>query len=151
MNKKYIVRLTKEERNKLEELTKKGKTKAYKIKHANILLNIDANDANRTDEETAKIFRCHSQTVRNIRQRFVERGLDAALMKKMPGEPPRRKILDGEKEARLIATACGKPPEGYSRWTMQLLADKIITLKVVDNISRETVRRSLKKTNLNHT
>jgi len=146
MNKKYIVRLTCGERSELETLVKKGKTQAYRIKHANILLAADADGPNWSDEEVAEAFGCHQNTVRNVRQRLVEHGLEAALARKKQERPSRTKKLDGEKEARLIAVACSKPPTGRAKWTLRMLADKLVTLQVVDAISHETVRQTLKKT-----
>jgi transposase len=147
MNKKYIVRLTVDERSLLEEVVSKGKAAAYKIKHANILLKVDANGPAWSDEETADAFGCHANTVRNVRQRLVEQGLDAALGRKKQETPPRQKIFDGEKEARLIAVACSEPLEGCAGWTMQLLADRVVELEIVDAVSASTVGRTLKKTN----
>lgn len=145
MNKKYIVRLTPEERKELETLVKKGTAQAYRIKHAHILLAVDADGPGWTDEETRAAYRCHLNTVINVRQRFVEHGFEAAMERKKRKEPARERILDGEKEARLIAVACSPPPAGRARWTLQLLADKLVALKVVDSISDQTVRRTLKK------
>jgi len=145
MNKKYIVRLTADERNELETMVKKGKTQAYRIKHANILLAADANGPSWTDETAARAYRCHQNTVRNVRQRLVEEGLEAALSRKEQDKPSRQRILDGEKEARLIAIACGEAPEGRARWTLHMLADELVALEVVDSISHETVRQALKK------
>ena len=151
MNKKYIVRLTAKERKELENLVKKGKTQAYRIRHANILLAVDADGTNWPDHQVAKAYSCHQKTVVNVRQRFVEQGFEAALDRKKQQSPSRKKILDGEKEAKLISIACSKPPEGYAKWTMEMLADKLVALKVVDSISSQTVWRTLKKTNLNLT
>ena len=149
MNKKYIVRLTIEERECLEDLVSKGKAAAHRIKHANILLKIDANGPAWSDEEAADDFGCHPNTSRNIRQRFVEQGLEAALERKKRANPPTERKLDGEAEARLIAISCSKPPEGRSRWTLKMLADELVVLEIVDEISDQTVRRTLKKTNFN--
>jgi len=151
MNKKYIVRLTTEEQKELESLVKKGKTQAYRMKHANILLAIDADGPNWPDYQAAKAYKCHQNTVRNVRQRFVEQGLRAALERKEQQVPSRKRIIDGESEARLISIACSAPPKGCAKWTMQMLADELIVLKVVDSISGQTVWRTLKKTNLNLT
>ena len=145
--KKYIVRLTKKERKELRALTKKGKAAAYKIRHANMLLSVDANGPNRTDEQTAEIFECNQKTLENLRKRLVEEGLERALERKKQEIPSRLKKLDGEKEARLIAMSCSKAPEGRDRWTLKMLADNMVTLEVVDTISAETVRKTLKKTN----
>ena len=151
MNKKYIVRLTPEERKELEDLVRKGQTKAYRIKHANILLKADADGPAWTDEEIAEAFCCHIRTVEAVRRRFVFQGIEAALNRKKRAMPPRERILDGEKEARLIALSCSQPPEGRSRWTLELLADKMVELRIVDQISYQTVRRALKKTSSNPT
>lgn len=146
MNKKYIVRLTVEERKYLEDFVSKGKRSAYKIKHANILLKADADGPGWSDEAIAEAFSAHGNTVRNVRQRFVEQGLNAALERKKQSAPSRKRILDGEKEARLLAIGCSEPPEGHSRWTLHLLAQEMVRLDIVDGISYETVRRTLKKT-----
>ena len=146
MNKKYIVRLTAEERKHLENIVSKGKRAAYKIKHANILLKTDADGPAWSDEAIAEAFSVSIGTVRNVRQRFVERGLSGALERKKQSRPSRRRILDGEKEARLLAIACTKAPEGNTRWTLQLLADEMVRLNIVESISYQTVRRTLKKT-----
>lgn len=147
MANKYVVRLGSAERAALELLVKKGKTQAYRIKHANILLAVDADGPNGSDEQAAEAFGCHGNTVSNVRQRFVEQGLEAAVERKKQASPSRERILDGEKEARLIALACSEPPAGRSKWTLQLLADKLVTLEIVESISDQTVRRTLKKTN----
>ncbi len=147
MNKKYIVRLTAEERKHLEDFVSKGKRVAYKIKHANILLKADADGPGWSDEAIAEAFSAHANTVRNVRQRFVEQGLNAALERKRQSAPSRNRILDGEKQARLHAIGCSKAPEGRSRWTLQLLAEEMVRLDIVESISYETVRRALKKTN----
>lgn len=151
MAKKYIVRLTAEERRELEELVRKGKTQAYRIKHANILLATDADGPHWEDKQAAQAFGCHVNTVAGVRQRFVERGMEAAIERKKQDSPSRKRLLDGEKEARLIAIACSEPPEGRARWTLALLADKLVALNVVDSISDQTVRRTLKKTTSNRT
>ena len=151
MNKKYIVRLMAEEKNELENLVKKGKTQVYRIKHANILLAVDVEGPNWPDYQTAKAYKCHQNTVVNVRQRFVEQGFEAALERKRQQAPSRKRIIDGENEARLISVACSKPPRGSAKWTMQLLADELVALKVVDSVSGQTVWRTLKKTNLNLT
>lgn len=146
MNKKYIVRLSDEERQQLIELTTTGKAAAYKIKHANILLQVDADGPNKADHDVAKTFHCHVNTVRNVRQRFVEQGPEAALARKPQEQPSRQRVLDGSQEAHLIALRCSDPPEGHSKWNLRLLADQLIELHIVETISHETVRQSLKKT-----
>jgi len=149
MSKKYIVRLTAEERAQLTELVSKGQATAYKIKHSNVLLKVDAEGPNWSNEQTAEAFSCAPRTVFTVRERFVEQGLEAALRRKKQARPSRTPLLDGEKEARLIQLACSESPSGQARWTLQLLAAQLVTLKVVDTISAPTVMRALKKTNSN--
>lgn len=146
MNKSYIVRLTEEERETLKALVSKGKTQAYRIRHATILLKVDADGPNWSDVRTAESVECHPNTVRNVRQRFVELGFEAALERKKQEVPSRQRKLDGAQEARLIAESCSEAPEGRARWTLHMLADRMVELKIVDSISHETVRRTLKKT-----
>ena len=143
-HKKYIVKLTEEEQKSIKEVTSKGKSPAYKIKHAYILLQATQN---KSDKEIAKNLGCHLNTVQEVRRRYVEQGLEAALGRKAQEKPSRSKKLDGRKEAQLIALSCSKPPEGRGKWTLQLLADEMVTLAIVDDISAETVRTTLKKTN----
>jgi len=146
MAKRYVVRLTDEERRRLREMVSKGRAAAYRIKHANILLNVDADGPNWTDERAAEAFGCHPKTVANVRQRLVEGGLDAAIERKKRDRPPRTPVCDGEAEARIIALRCGEPPAGRARWTLRLLAEKAVELEIVPAISHETVRQVLKKT-----
>ena len=146
LSKKYIVRLSAEERTELETLVTKGKAAAYKIKHANILLAADANGPAWPDQEIATAFSCHPGTVENVRRRLVLEGLDAALARQKQAQPSRPPKLDGRGEARLIALARSTPPEGQDRWTLKLLAGRLVELEVVDSISDQTVRRTLKKT-----
>jgi transposase len=146
MNKRYVVRLEPEERGSLERLVNTGKTAAYKIKHAHILLKADADGPAWTDGQIAEAFGCHARTVENVRRRFVTDGTAAALERKKRDHPPREKVLDGEAEAHLIAVACSEPPEGRARWTLELLADKLVELNIVESVSYQTVRRALKKT-----
>src|SRR5215471_15073533 len=148
MNKTYIVRLTDDERHELVQLTKSGKAAASKIKHAHILLHVDANGPNWSDAHVAKALHCHGHTVRNVRQRFVEHGLEAALVRKKQVQPSRQCLLDGAKEAHLIALRCSQPPAGQAKWTLKLLADQLVALDVVATISYETVRQTLKKTRM---
>jgi len=149
--KQYIIRLTQGERERLGSLTRKGKAAAYKIRHASILLKADADGPAWTDKRIAEAVGCHVRTVENVRCRCVLQGLEAALERKEQARPRRERKLDGEGEARLIALACSEPPEGRDRWTLELLADQLVRLKVVDSISAQTVRRTLKKTNSNPT
>jgi transposase len=151
MNKRYIVRLASEERDQLKALVSKGKAAAYKIQHANILLRYrsimaDADGQGWADEPIAQALSVHVNTVRGVRQRLVEEGLEAAVGRKRQLHPSRAPLLDGEKEARLIALRCSAPPPGHGRWTLQLLADQLVELQVVERISYETVRKALKKT-----
>jgi transposase len=146
MNKKYIVRLSDEERSQLAELTSKGKAAAYKIRHAHILLKADANGPAWTDKRIAESFSVSVNTVLGVRQRLVEQGLEAALNRKKQAHPSRTPRLDGEGEARLIALRCSEPPTGQARWTLRLLAAQAVALEIVEAISHETVRQALKKT-----
>lgn len=145
MNKKYIVRLSDEERRQLAELTRKGKATAYKIRPANILLKADVDGPAWTDERIAESFSVSVNTVLGVRQRLVDQGLEAALNRKKQAHPSRAPLLDGEGEARLIALRCGAPPAGHARWTLRLLADQAVALEIVEAISHETVRQVLKK------
>ena len=145
MLKQYLVRLSEEERQTLEELVSRGKAAAYKIKHANILLNIDVNGQGWTDEKAAISFSCHRNTVANLRERLVTEGLELALNRKPSKTPPRQQVMDGAAEAKLIALRCGEPPVGQAKWTLRLLADRAVELEIVPTISHETVRQVLKK------
>jgi transposase len=145
MNKKYIVRLSDEERSQLTELTRKGKAAAYKIRHAHILLKADADGPAWTDEHIAESFSVSVNTVHGVRQRLVEQGLEAAINRKKQERPSRTLRLDGEGEARLIALRCSEPPAGHARWTLRLLADQAVALDMVEAISYETVRQTRKK------
>ena len=144
MKKRYIVTLTDEERKYLEDTVNKGKSAAYRIKHANILLNAESD---KPDNEISVICRCHINTVANVRQRFVEEGTESALERKKREKPPVQAKIDGEREARLIALACSPPPDGYAKWTMQMLADRMVEMKITDSLSPSTVCRTLKKMN----
>jgi len=145
--KTYVVTLTEEERSCLQGLLSKGKAAAHKLLHARILLKADVSGggAEWTDEEVAEAVETSRCTVERVRQRFVEDGLEAALnRKKGPAPPPR--VMDGEAETHLITLACSPPPRGRARWTLHLLADKLVELRIVERISHETVRQALKKT-----
>ena len=146
MNKKYVVRLTESEREHLQAFIRKGKAAAYKIQHANILLKADADGAAWSDAEIAAAFSVHPRTVAGIRERFVEQGLEGALHRKKQARLSRQPLFDGEAEARLIAVGCSAPPPGHARWTLRLLAAKVVELEIVAATSHETVRRTLKKT-----
>jgi hypothetical protein len=146
MQKKYVVRLTDEERNELHEVVKKLKGTSQKVRRAQILLKADADGPNWTDERIADAFACRTRTVEKIRQRLVERGFEDTLHGLERAEPPVEKLLTGEQEARIIAARLGPPPKGYANWTLRLLARKVVELEIVDSVSYETVRRTLKKT-----
>ena len=145
MEKKYIVRLSVEERSTLEEVVKKFKGSPQKILRAQVMLKADATGSNWIDQKIAESFDCTRQTVENIRERLVTQGFEIALNGKKPSNPPRAKILSGEQEAKLIAMRLGSPPAGYGSWTLKLLANQMIELSVVDTISHETIRKTLKK------
>jgi len=146
--KKYIVRLAPEERARLEQLVRVGKGAAYRIRHANILLAVDEAEGGSKikDVDAARAFNVSVRSIESMRRRLVEEGLDAALDRKRQVRPSVEKMFDGEKEAKLIAIACGAKPEGRTRWTLELLADRVVTLKIVERCSRQTVMRVLKKT-----
>ncbi len=146
MCKKYIVRLSDEERDTLKEVIKKLKGTSQKVRRAQILLKANANGPNWTDTRIADAFSCRIRTVEKIRQRLVERGFDEALDGKKRATPPTEKLLDGKQEAKIIAMRLGPPPKGYANWSLRLLARKVVALEIVDSISYETVRRTLKKT-----
>ena len=151
--KRYKVTLEPEERQQLQDLIAAGKAAARKLAHARILLKADAAEDGPAwpDGRIAEALELSTATVERVRQRFVELGLDAALDRKQRERPPREIKLDGRAEARLIALACSAPPEGRAVWTMQLLADKLVELEVVEAVSDETVRRTLKKTTSSRT
>ena len=144
---KYIVRLTPEERSELEKLVSTGKANARKITHARILLKVDADGPNWSDERVQDALDVGTATVERIRKTFVEADLESSLNRKRRSRTTGRK-LDGEQEAHLIALACGPSPEGHKRWTLRLLSDKMVELEYVDTLSYETVRQVLKKTKL---
>ncbi len=146
MNKTCIVCLTDEERQQLEDVITKGKAAAYKIKHANILLKVDADSHAWSDAEAAQAFACHVNTVCNVRERFVLQDLETALERKKRATPPTAPLCDGEIEARLIALSCSEPPTGVASWSLRLLAEEAVRLDIVPAISHETVRQTLKKT-----
>ena len=144
--KKHIVRLTSEERQRLLALVKRGKGNPSHLRHAHILLSADVDGPCWTDGQIAEAYHCHERTAENVRRRCVLEGLDAALVRRAQERPSRERKLDGKGEARLISLACGRPPRGRLRWTLDLLADELVRLRVVDSICGQTVRRTLKKT-----
>ena len=145
MQKKYIVRLSEQERGELVEVVKKLKGTSQKVRRAQILLKADADGPNWTDRRIAEAFSCRTKTVENIRQRLVERGFAETLNGAKRATPPTEKLLDGEQEAKVIAMRLGLPPKGYANWTLRLLARKVVELSIVGSVSHETVRRTLKK------
>ena len=146
MKKRYVVCLKGREREKLEELLGKGKARATEIRRANILLKADANGPGWADARIAEAVGCSMQAVGNVRRRFVERGMEGTVKRKQQDYPSRQPILDGKGEARLLALACGKAPEGRAHWTLRMLADRAVELRIAEHLSYETVRRTLKKT-----
>ena len=146
--KKYIVRLEAEERARLEQLVRVGKAAAYRIRHANVLLAVDTSETGpkMKDVDAAQAFNVSVRSIESLRKRLVEEGLEAALDRKKQVRPSIEKMFDGEKEARLIAIACGPKPEGRACWTLELLAERVVALKIVDRCSRQTVMRTLQKT-----
>jgi transposase len=147
--KKYRVTLTSEERHELNQLISKGKGAARKLLHARILLKADGSEGHEEwkDEAIRAALEVSISTIERVRERFVEEGLQAALERKAPRREYKRK-LNGEQEAHLVALVCSQPPEESQRWTLKLLADKMVELDYVDTVSSETVRQVLKKMNL---
>jgi hypothetical protein len=146
MNKKYIVRLSAEERGACQEIVKRLKGSSEKVRRAQILLRTDADGPAWSDAKIAEAHDCSIRTVEKLRERLVTEGFEAALERAKRAAPPTPSKLDGEGEAKLIAMRLGKPPAGYGRWSLQLLADELVALEVVDSICPETVRKTLKKT-----
>jgi transposase len=144
--KKYRVTLTEEERKTLEQLISRGKGAARKLLHARILLKADEN-VGWSDERISEALDVSLSTIGRVRERFVEEGLEVALARKAPQRVYQRR-LDGAQEAHLVALVCSPPPEDRGRWTLQLLADKMVELEYVEYVSKETVRQTLKKMNL---
>lgn len=148
MKKKYLVTLTADEREQLNAMITAGTASAKKLAHARVLLKADQgeNGPAWVDEVIAEAVEVSTDTVARVRQRFVEQGLEAALVRKKQDRPSRERVLDGSAEARLLAVACSEPPDGRAAWTLTMLADKLVELEVVESVSRESVRRVLKKT-----
>jgi len=145
MQKKYIVRLTEQEREVCRQVIGKLKGTSQKVRRAQILLKADADGPEWTDARIADAFSCRTKTVENVRQRFVELGFEETLNRKKSQTAGAKKLLDGKQEAKVIAMRLGSPPAGYGKWTLRLLARKVVELKVADTISHETVRQTLKK------
>ena len=142
MNKKYVVDLQEEERQDLNRIIRSGKHSARKIRWAHVLLKADDGWK---DQKISEAMDISLPTVQRIRQRFVEKGLDVALGARSHQPRPYLQRLDGEQEAKLIALACSQAPEGYTRWSLRLLAEKVVELQIVEQVSYQTVRRVLKK------
>jgi len=146
MNKKYIVRLSDAERRDCNKIVKELKGGSQKSRRAQILLKADAAGPGWTDDKISEAFGCRVRTVENVRKRFVTEGVELALEGEKRQSPPSPPILDGEAEAKIIAMRLGKPPAGYGRWTLRLLAKQAVELEIVESISHETIRTTLKKT-----
>jgi Homeodomain-like domain len=146
--KKYIVKLTEQEREELEQMISTGKHSARKLMHARILLKADesAEGPHWTDEQICEAIGASFSTIGRVRQQFVEKGVEAAISRRT-GSGIRDLKIDGEREAHLVALTCSTPPEGQERWTLRMLADKMVELEYIESISYETVRRTLKKMN----
>jgi hypothetical protein len=145
-SKKYVVRLTEGERQMLQQVCCKLKGTSQKVRRAQVLLKSDADGPDWTDAKIADAFGCRTQSVENIRERFVTQGFELTLNGQPHRNPPREKVLDGAQEAKVIAMRLGSPPPGFSNWTLRLLAKQVVALEIVKSISYETVRRTLKKT-----
>lgn len=146
--KRYVIKLNADERQRLQELIRKGASPAQRVLKARILLKADASDAGEawSDRKIIEALDTSVSMVYRVRKQLVEEGLDAVLSRKQRATPPVAPIFDGEKEARLIALACSTPPEGYARWTLRLLEEKVVELAIVDRASDNTIGRVLKKT-----
>ena len=145
MAKIYVVRLTDAEREVLTGLLKKQRVSAQKLRRARILLKADADGPAWTDAKIAEAVDCRTRSVESLRERLVTEGFEVALHGK-PKSRVRRKVLDGEQEAKIIALRLGQPPKGFANWTLRLLAEQAVALEIVESVSHETLRRTLKKT-----
>jgi hypothetical protein len=145
--KKYVLKLTEEERAELEQLLKKGKAAGWKLQRARALLLCDqgSQGPSWSDERVAVACGCSTRSLESWRRQAVEAGPLSLLQRRPRATPPVLPKLDGEQQARLTALACSQPPAGYARWTLRLLAERLVELEVVDTVSHETVRRALKK------
>jgi transposase len=151
MKKVFVVRLAEAERSELDGLVRKGKASALTIARARILLKVDQGKDGeaQTDAQVAEALSVAAKTVFNVRRRWMEDGLETALRRKKQDCPSRPRKLDGQAEAKLVAACCGPAPQGRARWTLRMLADKLVELQAVESISPETVRGTLKKMRLN--
>jgi len=146
MQKRYIVRLSESEKSELHEVIKRLKGSSQKVRRAQILLKADITGPNWTDQSIAEAFNCRTQTVENIRRRLGEHGFEATLNGLKRSQPPTAKRLDGAQAAEVIAMRLGTPPKGYANWSLRLLARKVVELEIVESVSHETLRKTLKKT-----
>ncbi|MEO1390693.1 MAG: helix-turn-helix domain-containing protein [Cyanobacteria bacterium J06634_6] len=146
MLKRHIVRLSESEKNELHEVIKRLKGSSQKVRRAHILLKADVTGPNWTDASIAEAFNCRIQTVENIRCRLCEHGFEIALNGLKRSGPPTAKLLNGTQEAEVIAMRLGSPPKGYANWSLRLLARKVVELEIVEAVSHETLRKTLKKT-----
>jgi hypothetical protein len=151
--KKYVVKLSTEERERLQGLIRSGKHPARKLMRARILLKADASEAGDawSDSQIAEALDTGLATVARVRQQLVEEGVDGVLTPKRSPNSARKRIFDGASEAKLIALACSQPPQGYARWTLQMLEGKVVELNIVARASDNTIGRTLKKTSLSRT
>ncbi len=145
MEKKYLVKLTESQRKVANRVVEKLEGSPRKVKRAQILLKADQSHEEWTDSEIADAFSCTINTVENVRKRFCEAGFETALCGKQRASPPRERTFDGEGEATVIALRLSEPPKGYANWTLELLQERVVSLKIVEQVSRETLRRTLKK------
>jgi hypothetical protein len=143
--KKYIVRLTDQERQICQDMIRKPRSSFTKTRRAQLLLKADADGPDWTDGQIAEAFNCRTQTVENVRRRLITCGFESTLWGEKRVKSPRPKLLDGEQEAKVIAMRLGEPPAGFSNWSLRLLAGKVVELGIVPGISHETVRQTLKK------
>jgi hypothetical protein len=151
VNQINVVKLLPSQRKKLNRWLRGGKRGVLELRRMQILLLADVNGPAWTDERIAEAMDCFPLTVGNVRRNFVERGFQGAICRKKQARPSQEPLLDGRGEARLIALACGETPEGQARWTLRLLAQQAVELEIADHLSYESVRRTLKKTNLSLT
>lgn len=146
MQKRHIVRLSKSEKDELHDVIKRLKGSSQKVRRAQILLKADITGPNWTDQSISEAFNCRPQTVENIRRRLAENGFETALNGLKRSQPPTAKLLNGAQEAEVIAMRLGSPPKGYANWSLRLLARKVVELEIVEAVSHETLRKTLKKT-----
>jgi transposase len=150
--KKYSIELREEQRHALKQMLSKGSAPARQIKHAHILLKADSSEggANWSDEQIQEAFGGGLSTILRVRRRFVENGLEDALTRRPQPPRPEKRILNGKHEAYLIALACGEKPQGRTRWSVRLLAHKMVEVGYMEQVGRETIRVTLKKMHSNH-